>query len=109
MRTFQIISILAFPLHYSVSSRPALLELCGAALLSIRYVCRPCRDCLQHPNSVVSQRPMKRILTNLFNHDYNLYDIEGYFHWIGVQGTRKLLEEHLGEVPHVLHIVLRGR
>jgi hypothetical protein len=49
------------------------------------------------------------MLTNLCNHDYNIYDIEGYIHWISVQGTWKLLEEHPGEAPHVLRIVLHGR
>jgi hypothetical protein len=47
--------------------------------------------------------------TNVFNREYDRCDTEGHLDWIGVQGTRKLLEEHLGETPHDHRTVLQGR
>ena len=48
------------------------------------------------------------MLTNLFNLKNDLRNTESHLDWIWVQGSRKLLEEHLGEAPRDPRIVLRN-
>ena len=90
--------------HHLNPNHSVLPPPCEADLLLMESVGWPHWDCLSHPDIVVSQRPVWRVLMNIFNLEDYLCNTEGHLDWIWAYG---ILEEHLCKAQHntfwVLH------